>query len=106
MHEIACTRVRQVYRCIHVLRKREGWQPGRNQAFRLYQEEQLQLRSTLPRRRKVVVCRQVSIRPTEPNQVSSMDIVADQLTNRAKFRTLTTIDVFSKEALAIEVGSG
>lgn len=33
-----------------------------------------------------------------------MDFVADQLTNGAKFRTLTVVDVFTKEALAIEVG--
>lgn len=104
MHEIARTRVRYGYRRIHVLLKREGWQLGRNQAFRLYQEEQLQLRSKLPRRRKMVVCRQVRIKPTEPNQVWSMDFVADQLANGARFRTLTIIDVFSKEALAIEVG--
>jgi putative transposase len=90
MHEIARTRVRYGYRRIHVLLKREGWQLGRNQAFRLYQEEQLQLRSKLPRRRKMVVCRQVRIKPTAPNQVWSMDFVADQLANGAKFRTLNS----------------
>jgi putative transposase len=104
MHEIAHTRVRYGYRRIHVLLKREGWQLGKNQAFRLYQEEQLQLRSKLPKRRKMVVCRQTRIKPTQPNQVWSMDFVADQLANGARFRTLTIIDVFSKEALAIEVG--
>lgn len=103
MHVIAHTRVRYGYRRIHVLLKREGWQLGKNQAFRLYQEEQLQLRSKLPKRRKMVVCRQVSIKPTQPNQVWSMDFVADQLANGVRFRTLTIIDVFSKEALAIEV---
>jgi hypothetical protein len=36
MHEIAHTRVRYGYRRIHVLLKREGWQLGKNQAFRLY----------------------------------------------------------------------
>lgn len=104
MHEIAHTRVRYGYRRIHVLLKREGWQLGKNQAFRLYQEQQLQLRSKLPKRRKMVVCRQARIKPTQPNQVWSLDFVADQLANGARFRTLTIIDVFSKEALAIEVG--
>ena len=33
-----------------------------------------------------------------------MDFVSDQLANGMKFRTLTIVDVFSKEALAIEVG--
>jgi putative transposase len=35
-----------------------------------------------------------------------MDFVADQLANGIRFRALTIIDVYSKEALAIEVGSG
>jgi putative transposase len=104
MHEIERTRVRYVYRRIHVLLKRQSWQLGRNQAFRLYQQEQLQLRSKLPRRRKMVVCRQVRIKPIPPDQVWSMDFVADQLANGAKFRTPTIIDVFCKEAPAFEVG--
>lgn len=32
-----------------------------------------------------------------------MDFVADQLANAMKFRTLMIVDVFSKEALEIEV---
>ena len=104
MREIAKTRVRYGYRRIHVLLKREGWQLGKNQAYRLYSEEQLQLRSKLPRRRKMVVTRQARIKPTKPNEAWSMDFVADQLANGMKFRTLTIVDVFSRQALAIEVG--
>ena len=33
-----------------------------------------------------------------------MDFVADQLANGTKFRVLTVVDVFTREALAIEVG--
>lgn len=33
-----------------------------------------------------------------------MDFVAGQLANRMKLRTLTIIDVFSRQALAVEVG--
>ena len=104
MREIAQTRVRYGYRRIHVLLKREGWQLGKNQAYRLYSEEQLQLRSKLPKRRKMVVTRQAKIKPAKTNEAWSMDFVADQLANGMKFRTLTIVDVFSKEALAIEVG--
>ena len=39
MHEIARTRVRYGYRRIHVLLKRDGWQLGKNQMYRLYREE-------------------------------------------------------------------
>jgi len=52
----------------------------------------------------MVVTRQAKIKPTKPNEAWSMDFVADQLANGTKFRTLTIVDVFSKDALAIEVG--
>nr|WP_186116018.1 IS3 family transposase [Burkholderia gladioli] len=104
MREIAYTRVRYGYRRVHVLLRREGWQLGRNQAYRLYCEEQLQLRSKLPKRRKMVVTRMAKIVPVKPNDAWSMDFVADQLADGSKFRTLTVVDVFTKEALAIEVG--
>ena len=68
MREIAQTRVRYGYRRVHVLLKREGWKLGKNQAYRLYCEEQLQLRSKLPRRRKMVVTRQAKVKPTGPNE--------------------------------------
>ena len=104
MREIAGIRVRYGYRRIHVLLKRDGWRLGKNQAYRLYREEQLQLRSKLPKRRKMVVVRRQRIRPTAANVVWSLDFVSDQLANGDRFRALTVVDVFSREALAIEVG--
>ncbi len=104
MHEIARTRVRYGFRRIHVLLKRDGWQLGKNQMYRLYREEQLQLRSKLPKRRKMVVVRQQRIRPRASNEVWSLDIVSDQLADGTRFRALTVVDIFSREALAIEVG--
>lgn len=60
MRELAHSRVRYGYRRIHVLLKREGWHVGRNRSYLLYVEEQLQLRSKLPKRRKMVVSRRHS----------------------------------------------
>jgi len=57
MHELAQVRIRYGYRRIHVLLRREGWRHGRGQTYRLYTEERLQLRSKLPKRRKMVVQR-------------------------------------------------
>jgi hypothetical protein len=37
--------------------RREGWSLGKDQAYRLYTEEHLQLRSKRPRRRKMRVMR-------------------------------------------------
>lgn len=52
----------------------------------------------------MAVARHDRIKPSRLNEVWGMDFVADQLANGAKFHTLTIIDVFSKDALAIEVG--
>lgn len=104
MREIAQTRVRYGYRRVHVMLKREGWRVSRNRVYRLYAEEQLQLRSKLPKRRKMVVSRRERCKPTHPNEVWSLDFVADQLANGKRLRALTVVDVFSREALAIEVG--
>jgi putative transposase len=52
----------------------------------------------------MAVQRQERFKPTKVNQVWSLDFVADQLANDQKFRTLTVVDVHSREALAITVG--
>ncbi len=88
-----------------MLLKREGWQLGRNQAYRIYVEERLQLRSKLPKRRKMTVLREGRFKPQRAGEVWAMDFVADALSSGSKFRLLTVVDVFSREALAIEVGS-
>ena len=104
MRELALIRVRYGYRRLHVLLRREGWHLGRNQAYRLYAEESLQLRSKRPRRRKMVVARRERYVPKRANQAWSMDFVADQLVNGARLRALTAVDVFTREALCIRVG--
>jgi putative transposase len=104
MRELARTRVRYGYRRIHVLLRRDGWRVGRNQLYRLYSEEQLQLRSKLPRRRKMVVARLERIRPRAADEVWSLDFVSDQLVDGTKFRALTVVDIYTRESLAIEVG--
>src|SRR4029434_5625115 len=62
------------------------------------------LRSKLPKRRKMVVARQERLRPKASNDVWSLDFVSDQLADGTRFRALTVVDIFSREALAIEVG--
>jgi len=104
MRELAQTRIRYGYRRLHVLLRREGWSLGKEQTYRLYTEESLQLRSKRPRRRKMVVGRREKYVPKRPNQAWSMDFVADQLVDGTRFRALTIVDVFTREALAIDVG--
>ena len=50
------------------------------------------------------VRRACRIRPRASNDVWSLDFVSDQLANGTRFRALTVVDIFSREALAIEVG--
>lgn len=104
MRELAQIRIRYGYRRLHILVRREGWDLGRDQAYRLYNAEALQLRSKRPRRRKMVVARRERYVPKRANQAWSMDFVADQLVDGTRIRILTIVDVFTREALAAEVG--
>ncbi len=104
IREIAQVRVGYGYRKIRVLLKREGWQVGKKLVYRLYQEEGLTLRSKPRRRRCAATNRRDRCKPTAPNEVWSLDFVADQLADGRRFRALTVVDVFTRESLAIEVG--
>jgi putative transposase len=104
MRELAQVRMRYGYRRLHVLLRREGWNFGRELAYRLYTEESLNVRTTRPRRRKMVVARRERYIPLRSNQAWSMDFVADQLADGRKLRALTVVDVFTREALCIRVG--
>jgi putative transposase len=85
--------------------KREGWRVGKNVVYRLYREEGLCLRPKRPRRRKMAVHREARCQPSRPNQAWSMDFLHDELSNGNKIRLLTVVDIYTREALAIEVGS-
>ena len=102
--ELAHVQIRYGYRRLHVLVRREGWSLGKEKAYRLYTEESLQLRSKRPRRQKMSAgCRDRYV-PKRPNQAWSMDLVADQLVDGTRFRALTIVDVYTREALDIVVG--
>jgi putative transposase len=104
MCEIAATRVRYGYRKIRVLLQREGYQVSKNRLYRLYREEGLSLRYRPNRKRRMQMSRPARAKATAANQAWSLDFVADQLAKGERFRALTIVDVFTREALAIEVG--
>jgi putative transposase len=87
-----------------MLLSREGWVVGKKRVYRLYREEGLTLRQRPRRRRQAAVHRRERKEPRAPNEVWSLDFVADQLADGRWFRTLTVVDVFTRESLAIEVG--
>jgi len=104
IREIAQVRVGYGYRKILVLLKREGWDIGKKLVYRLYHEEGLTLRHKPRRRRFAATNRRERVKPKAPNEVWSLDFVADQLADGRRFRALTIVDVFTRESLAIEVG--
>ncbi|MBL8381872.1 MAG: hypothetical protein JNM90_02275 [Burkholderiales bacterium] len=77
MREIAATRVRYGDWRIHILLRREGRQASKSLVYRLYREEGQVLRAPSAPRRKMAVQRQERFKPTEANQVWSLDFVAD-----------------------------
>jgi len=89
---------------IRVLLNREGWKVGKDLVYRLYREEGLGLRKRPAGKRRAAVHRQERMRPAGPNQVWAMDFVSDQLSDGRKIRSLTVVDIFTRESLAIEVG--
>ena len=102
IREIAQTRVRYGYRKVRVLLNREGWNVGKYLVERLYREEGLTLHQRRKRRRRVAEHRRERFHPTGPNQVWSMDFVADQLADGKRFRSLTIVDIYTRDCLAIE----
>lgn len=92
--ELAASRVRYGYRRLHVLLLREGWQINHKRVYRLYKEEGLSLRLKSKKKRTSQPRVPMPV-PTSPNQVWSMDFMADRLAEGRQFRLLTLVDNFS-----------
>lgn len=101
--DIAAVRVRYGYKRIHVLLKREGWQINHKRVYRIYCEEELNLRRKR-RKRHVSGAARVGQPPAQrPDESWSMDFVSDALFDGHRFRALTVVDNFTRESLVIEV---
>jgi len=101
LHTLATLRPRWGYRRLYVLLRREGYVVNRKLVQRVYGEEGLHVRR---RKRKRVAMPRVPLpSPTAPNERWSMDFVSDALGDGRKFRVLTIVDDFTREAPAIAV---
>jgi putative transposase len=96
LRENAATHVRYGYRRLTVLLKREGWKVNAKRVYRLYDEENLKVRSV---ERKKIARRQRVPRTQalQPNHCWSADFVSDKLADGRAFRILTVIDQFTRE---------
>src|SRR5262249_6916616 len=78
LKELAAVRVRFGYRRLTVLLKREGWPVNAKRIYRLYDEEDLAVR-TKPRKKLASRTRVPLPAPTRPNERWSMDFVSTRL---------------------------
>ena len=101
LREIAATYVRYGYRRLTVLLKREGWKVNAKRIYRLYEEENLKVRSV--ERKKIARRQRVpQAQAMRPNECWSADFVSDKLTDGRAIRILTVIDQFTRECVWLE----
>jgi len=100
LRELAEVRRRYGYRRLTVLLQREGWTVNHKRIYRLYRAENLEVR-TKKRKKRASHLRVVPPPPTRPNQRWCMDFVSDRIEDGHYFRTLTVIDVFTRECVAL-----
>ena len=99
---------RHACRVLEVARARHRYEGHQEQwielRMRIREIAQTWLRKRPGGKHRAAVHRQECLRPTGPNQVWAMDFVADQLCDGRRLRSLTIVDIFTRESLAIEVG--
>jgi putative transposase len=102
LKELAHTHLSYGYRRLHVLLRQEGWPINHKRVYRLYRDEGLALKRETPKRRRSAVPREDRVVVDRPNERWAMDFMHDTLSQGEKIRVLTVIDVFTREALAVE----
>jgi putative transposase len=100
LRELATIRVSYGYQRLCTLLRREGWRVNHKRIYRLYREEELQLRRKA-RRRRSAVARGPRLIPAGPDQVWAMDFMHDLLADGRLVRVLTLIDSYTRECLAL-----
>ena len=99
LRELAGSRTRYGYRRLTVMLRREGWKVNTKRVYRLYREEQLQVR-TAKRAKRAPHLRVPLPGAGRPNQRWSMDFVSDRFVNGRWFRILTVVDQYTRECLS------
>ena len=95
MKELAIQHPRYGYLMLHALLRYESLVINKKRTYRLYKEENLQVRTK--KRKKLQRDIQAMELPRSPNQRWSMDFVSDQLANGRRFRVLNIVDDYSRE---------
>ena len=93
------------YRRVTVLLRSEGWHVSAKRVQRIWQREGLKVPSKQPKRGRLWLNDEscIRLRATYPGYVWSYDFVMDRTHDGRAFRTLTVIDEFTRQSLAIHV---
>ena len=102
LRELAGARPRFGYRRLHALLRREGVMVNHKRVARLYRAEGLAVRGR-KRKARSRMRRGRPPAPTRANAQWALDFVEDSLASGRKIRLLSVLDVFTREALALEV---
>jgi len=102
LRELAAQRPRFGYRRLHALLRREGIVVNHKRIERLYREEHLAIRRR-SRKRRGQKGGGVAALLSRPNERWGLDFVSDALASGRPLRLLCILDLFTREALAIEV---
>ena len=102
LRELAATHVRYGYRRLTVLLRREGWKVNAKRVYRLYDQENLKVRSV--ERKKIARRQRVPQgHAAKPDDCWSADFVSDKLVDGRPIRVLTVVDQFTRECIWLEV---
>ena len=105
MIELASESGRDGYRRITMMLRVEGWPVNPKRIYRLWRQEGLKVPAKQPKRRRLWLndssC--IRLRPEHRDHVWNDDFVFDRTHDGKRLRTLTVIDEFTRECLAIDV---
>lgn len=105
MTSLACQYGRYGYRRVTALLQASGWTVGKDRVQRLWRQQGLKVPAKQQPRARLWLndgaC--VRLRPTHPNHVWSYDFVSSQTHDGRSLRTLTLIDEYTRECLALRV---
>lgn len=93
------------YRKITVLLKRRGQEANAKRVQRLWKLSGLSLPRRLPKKRYCRLEHRLVGQVTRPNQIWCYDFVHDRCANGTALKMLTVEDEFTRESLAIQVGT-
>jgi len=94
------------YKRITALLRVQGWSVNHKRVERIWRQEGLKVPQKHKKRGRLYLnngsC--IRLRACWPNHVWSYDFVADQLIDGTKIRTLTVVDEYTRECLALRTG--